>query len=377
MAATGDSMEPAGAAPPNGAFDSFYVRVFTLATIAVLIVVLLRVIAPFVRPMMWAGLLAFLLHPVQVRLVRTLRGRVSIAAGILTVFVFLLFVGPLTLLGVVFAAQAGTLADQVRRQIIELRIDSVSDVAALPALQRMLGWLEDHASISTAQAQRWMLEGATRVFEQIASLGGTVVLSAVGTVVGFGLMLFVLFFFIRDGEQMSHAAARFVPLPHERRVELVTQLTNVTRAVVLGTAVTATAQGVLLGIGFAIAGLPAPVVFGVLAGIFSVLPFGGTSFVWVPAAAFLFLQNDVGHGLFVLAWGLLLVSTIDNFLRPLFISGQANIPTLAVFIGVFGGLAAFGLVGLFVGPVVLAMALTLLRFAAETLSLPPPAHPPE
>jgi predicted PurR-regulated permease PerM len=356
-------------------FDRFYVRVFSLVTIAVLVVVLLRIVGPFIRPMMWAGLLAFLLHPVQVRLVQTLRGRTSIAAGILTLFVFLLFVGPLTLIGVAFAAQAGALADHVRRQILELRIDSAADVTALPALQRIFGWLEAHVSISTAQAQRWMLDGVTRLFDQLASLGGTVVLSAVGTVVGFGLMLFVLFFFIRDGEEISHAAARFVPLSHERRVELVAQLTTVTRAVVLGTAVTSTAQATLLGIGFAIAGLPAPVVFGVLAGIFSVLPFGGTAFVWVPAAAFLFLQNDVGHGLFISAWGLLLVSTIDNFLRPFFISGQAHIPTLAVFVGVFGGLAAFGLVGLFVGPVVLAMTLTLLRFAADTLSLPPPGPP--
>ena len=97
------------------------------------------------------------------------------------------------------------------------------------------------------------------------------------------------------------------------------------------------------------------------------VPFGGTALVWVPGAAALFLQNDVGHGLFLAAWGLLVVSTVDNFIKPAFISGQAEVPTLAVFIGVIGGLSAFGLIGMFIGPIVLARALVLLRFADESL----------
>ena len=108
----------------------------------------------------------------------------------------------------------------------------------------------------------------------------------------------------------------------------------VTRAVVLGTVVTALVQGTLLGVGFAIAGLPAPVVFGVIGAVLSVVPFGGTALVWVPGAAALFLTGEYGWGLFLVAWGVILVSSADNFLKPLLISGKAEVPTLAVFVGV-------------------------------------------
>jgi predicted PurR-regulated permease PerM len=163
-----------------------------------------------------------------------------------------------------------------------------------------------------------------------------------------------------------------VPLSDTRKRELTLRMAMVTRAVVLGTILTAVVQGTLLGAGFAIAGLPAPVVFGVLGAVLSVVPFGGTALVWVPGAAWLLLTGDFGHGLFLAAWGLLLVSTADNFLKPFLIGGQAEVPTLAIFIGVLGGLAAFGLVGMFLGPVVIALTLTLLSFAANSRPAAPP-----
>jgi predicted PurR-regulated permease PerM len=123
-------------------------------------------------------------------------------------------------------------------------------------------------------------------------------------------------------------------------------------------------QGVLLGIGFAIVGMPAPVVFGVLAAILSVVPFGGTALVWVPALVTLLVQGRYGQALGILIVGVI-VSSVDNFIKPLLISGRSTLPTLAVFIGVLGGLAAFGLVGLFLGPVVIALVLALVEFLRE------------
>jgi predicted PurR-regulated permease PerM len=133
----------------------------------------------------------------------------------------------------------------------------------------------------------------------------------------------------------------------------------------MGTVLTAVVQGVLLGAGFAIAGLPAPVVFGVIGAILSVVPFGGTALVWVPGAVALFVQGQAGWGLFLALWGVLLVSSADNFLKPMLIGGKAEVPTLAVFIGVLGGLSAFGLIGMFAGPVLIALVLTLVKFASE------------
>ena len=137
-----------------------------------------------------------------------------------------------------------------------------------------------------------------------------------------------------------------------------------TRAVVRGTVLTSIVQGLLLGIAFAVVGLPAPVVFGVLGAVLSVVPFGGTALVWAPAVGMLMVQGSYMQAGILLAFGVI-VSSVDNFLKPLLISGRTVLPTLAVFIGVLGGLAAFGLIGLFLGPVVIALVLALIEFAKE------------
>jgi predicted PurR-regulated permease PerM len=163
-----------------------------------------------------------------------------------------------------------------------------------------------------------------------------------------------------------------VPLPEDRKQRLVHHMKTVTRAVVFGTIATAVLQGTLVGIGFAIAGLPSPVVFGVVAAVLSVVPFGGTALVWGPAALWLlFGAEQIGAGVFLLIWGGAVVGLADNVVKPMLISGRAEVPTLAVFLGVLGGLAAFGFVGLFLGPLVIALVIALLRFADETVGSGP------
>ena len=142
-----------------------------------------------------------------------------------------------------------------------------------------------------------------------------------------------------------------------------------THAVVLGTVLTAMIQGLLLGIGFTVVGLPGPAVFGVLGAVLSVVPLGGTALVWVPAVVALLIQGRYGAAITLAAIGMV-VSTVDNFLKPLLISGRAFVPTLAVFIGVIGGLAAFGMIGLFLGPVVIALVLALVDFAQDKRRTP-------
>src|ERR1700733_15820878 len=201
--------------------------------------------------------------------------------------------------------------------------------------------------------------------ERAASWGGSFFLGALGSLFSFAIMLFLLFFFLRDGDLMIARARRLIPLDEDRKGRLFTQLSAVTRAIGFGTAVTALLQGILIGIGFRIAGLPSPVVFGVLAALLSLLPVGGSAFVWGPAAIWLFFDGRWGFGIFMVAWGLLL-GGLDNVLRPMLISGRARISALAVFIGVLGGIPAFGAIGVIAGPVVLSLALALIEFAEET-----------
>src|SRR5262249_45500657 len=139
--------------------------------------------------------------------------------------------------------------------------------------------------------------------------------------------------------------------------------------------VTSLVQGVLVGTALAIVGLPSPVVFGVLAAIASLVPLVGTALVWVPAAIALIVQGRVGAAVFVLLWGVLVVSSADNFVRPLFLSGRAQISTLPVFLGLMGGLSAFGAIGMFLGPVIVALVIALLGFVEEARAADAPAVP--
>jgi predicted PurR-regulated permease PerM len=342
----------------------FLERVLAVAGLALLAWLLYLIVEPFLAPLAWAVFIGFLFQPAQARLARWLRGRESISAFLLTTLVLLLFIGPLTALAVAFARQAAALAGMLQEWMGRQEGKTFADFASLPIVGPALAWLDQYAHVSAAEVQAWLIEGGHRLLERLASLGGTAFLGAVGTVLSFTAMLFLLFFFIRDGRAMAAGAISLVPLPPARRDALTERLALVTRAVMRGTILTAIVQGLLLGIGFALVGLPAPVVFGVIGAILSVVPFGGTALVWVPAVAVLAFQGRYGAAVALAVVGAI-VSSVDNFLKPLLISGRATVPTLAIFIGVIGGLAAFGMIGLFLGPVVIALVLALVQFAQE------------
>jgi predicted PurR-regulated permease PerM len=352
-------------APPRTRTDDrFYARSFALAVTAGLGVAFYRIIEPFLGPLTWAIFLAFLVYPLHVRLTRKLRGRAQLSAFALTAFVLILFVGPLTALSAAFAAQVGELLEFAQTTVKDQR-SAVMNVTDVPWIRGGLDWLERTLDINTAQVRGWVSQGTQQILHWLASMGGRVFIGAVGTVVGFVLTLFMLFFFIRDGEEMLKTARDLIPMSRTYKARLFDHLSAVTRAMVYGTGLTALIQGALVGIAFLIAGLPSPLVFGVIAALTALLPFGGTALIWVPAALVLAAQKEWGWAIFMVVWGSLLVSLVDNVVRPWLVAGRADVGTLTVFIGVLGGLAAFGAIGLFLGPVILALIIALIRFTLE------------
>src|ERR1700733_8853563 len=343
---------------------SFYPRIFALVVAAALGYALVLIFAPFVGPLAWAAFLAFLLYPLNLRLRRRF-SRTGIAAGVLTVLAPVVILLPLSALSIDFVAQISALMQKLQKSAAELDIKSFSDLQQFPWIARAHVWLEAHAGISAEQVQSWLVSGTREVLKRAASMGGGFFLGALGSLLGFAIMLFLLFFFLRDGDVIVARARRLIPLNEERKERLFRQLSGVTRAIVVGTSVTALLQGALIGIGFTIASLPSPVVFGFLAALLFMLPVGGAAFVWGPAAIWLFVDGRWGFGIFMLAWGFLSAG-MDNVLRPILISGRAKISGLAVFIGVVGGIPAFGAIGIIGGPVVLSLVLALIEFAEES-----------
>ena len=342
-----------------------YVRLGGLLLLAVLCYIVWRIVTPLWQPLLWAVLLGALLAPLNLRLTRRLGGRAQLASSITTLLTVLLFILPVLAAGATVATQAAQLLRRIERRVPELSKGTEIDLSRVPWLDSSLAWLDANTSVSLAQLQGWFTEGLQRLLQVLMKSGGSAVMSALGTAVSFVVMLFVLFFVLRDGPGLARQVVRMLPIEQRRRALLWQHLSDVTRAVFLGIGVTALAQGVLLGIGFWIAGLPSPLVFGVLGVILALIPMVGPALLWVPAAALLAIQGHHGHAIFLAIWGAVVVSLVDNLLRPLLISGRAEVPTLAVFVGVMGGLAAFGFIGLFVGPIVLGLLVALFRFEAE------------
>lgn len=345
--------------------DRFSTRVFGLAIVAALAYLLFRIFSPFLAPIYWAFLLAFMLFPLNVRLRRSVSGRKGLAATVLTVGVLLGFAVPAAIGMFAFARQGVELGRRLSAAAQQYQIGGIEDVLKIPLLGGAMGWMKDRFHVDAAQIQAWLVQGSQRAVQFLLARSGDVLLGALGVLGNLALMLFILFFYFRDGDTMAARLRNLIPLDPKRKERLDRNLQAVTRAVVFGTVVTALVQGALLGVGFWITGLPSPLVFGVLSAVASFIPLIGTALIWVPAALYLFAQGVVWKTVFLVIWSAVVVGSADNFLRPMLVSGKSQIGTLTVFFGGLGGLAAFGFIGLFLGPVILALALTLIEFAEE------------
>jgi len=347
----------------------FYTKAFFVALAIFVGYLLLLVLQPFAGSMAWAIFLAFILHPFHDWLTRKLGNRPNISAGIITGLTPFALLTPLTLLGLSFANQAKSLVEYLQTRDLHLNGSLLLEVEKYPVIGPVARFAREDLQLNAADMQDWLTRTAQATLHNVGSLGSGIVLGALGTLVGFFFMLFLLFFFVRDGQWMFGRLKRLIPVPEEHREQLFSHLGSVARGVFYGIGLTALVQGALVGIGFAIAGLPSPVVFGVLAAMLALLPAGGAAIVWVPAVMYLAAIGSWKMVVFMLVWGMI-TSTSDNFLRPLLVSRYAPVSAFTVFVGVVGGIAAFGTIGIVVGPVFLALVEAILQYFDERVIEP-------
>lgn len=352
-------------------YSDFYRRCFILATAAVLGYMLLAVLAPLRGALGWAVVLAFLLHPLHERLSRRLAGRGMLSAGIITGLTPFLVLAPLSVLGVVFAGQVASLVGYLRGQRFLFHSMALWRLERYPLVGNALRWTIANAPVSAGQIEGWLTGAIQAALKSAAAAGGDLALGVFGTVIGFFMMLFLLFFLLRDGRVILDHGVRLIPLEEARRQRLLDYLARVTRAVVFGSTATALIQGIFVGVGFALAGLPSPLVFGAAATLASLLP-AGAVVVLVPGVLYLLLGGHWFGAIFLAFWGALLV-VVENVARPLLTSHRTHVSTLAVFVGAVGGVSAFGVLGLVIGPVLLSFVVALVRWF--TTEVQPPAMP--
>jgi predicted PurR-regulated permease PerM len=343
-------------------YSSFYRRTFVVVTLLILGWALRAILEPLWTALGWATVLAFLLNPLHERLTARFKGRASLSAGILTVLTPFFVMAPIAFVGIVFARQVAYILSNMSKSSLSYP-DLLQRLDSVPVIGSAVRWMRDSMPVTAEQVQGWILDSAQTMLKSAASISGNLALGIMGSLVGFFLMLFLLFFLLRDGRAMLKRLIGFIPMEPRPRGQLMSYLGDVTRAVVFGSAATALIQGVCAGIGFALVGLPSPVVFGVLATIMAFLPVG-SALVLVPAVVYLMFQGHWGAAIFLGLWSAG-VGVIDNILRPLLTATQAEVSTLAVFVGAIGGASAFGILGLVIGPVLLGFIAALLQFAEK------------
>ena len=314
------------------------------------------VLRPFLSAIAWAAILTYVTWPLHLRLLARLRGHRTGAALIMTALLTLTLGGSMLWL-VMLLRTEGLVAAHEAAALLQKGMQLPEPIIRIPWLgpwlqERLLELGADRTAFSR-QLSEWATQWGGRAMRLVGDLG----LNAVR----FGVALLTAFFLFRDGDHVLEQLRRVLHgLLGDRVQGYFTAVGDTTRAVVYGLLVAAIAQGLLAGLGYWVAGLEAPAFWGAVTALVALIPFGAP-LVWGSIGVWLLLHGEVGAGLGLLLWGALAISWIDNLVRPLVISGVAKIPFVLVLFGVLGGLAAFGLIGMFVGPVILAVLLALWR----------------
>jgi predicted PurR-regulated permease PerM len=331
-------------------------RIVPWLALSGLILLAFMVVAPFLAPIAWAGIISYVAWPAAERIRAWCRERDTLAASITTSICALTLFLPLIWL--VFLAQ------QELTHVFPTLEALLTHPPAVPENLQSIPWLGDWL-IQLQNSLANNPQGLTKVITTWLATNANNVTTIVGGVgrnlAKLVLVIVILFFFFRDGARIL----RELRLVLERFIgqqvhDYLHAAGSTTRAVVYGVFLTAFVQGVVAGLGYWVAGLPSPVMFGLLTMLLALIPFC-TPIAWGSAGLWLFMQGETGAAIGVWLWGAIVVSQLDNFLRPIFISSVSPIPFLFVLFGVLGGLLAFGLVGLFIGPIILAVIWAVWR----------------
>jgi predicted PurR-regulated permease PerM len=330
-------------------------RVLALTTIALVAVGCVWVLQPFLSSLMWAVILCYASWPVYALLERRLKGRRTLAATLMTIGVAMVLVLPFVIVGI-------SLADSVADSVTAVREWFSDGVPTLP------GWIAGLPVIGDDLAGYWaQLSNTDTLMEQLKDLAPPLrnFAVAVGATLGRGtfeiaLSVFIAFFVFRRGTELADAltaALTRVVGPIARHFLEVAGGTI--KGVVYGILGTALAQGILAGLGFLVFGVPGALFLGFLTFFMSLIPMG-PPFVWVPAVIWLASKDHYIAAVLLAIWGTFAISGVDNVVKPYLISRGSRMPFVLVFLGVIGGVLAFGFIGVFLGPVLLALGYTLV-----------------
>lgn len=310
---------------------------------------------PFLAVLAWAVVLVIVFYPVHKQLAQRIKRR-GLCAMLSSALVILIVVLPLVFLTV---AVTNELAGAVRN--LPAHMDQLVDPSG-----QVSTWIRDRLGMDAHGIQQFLVEQLRTYSSAILGRSVGIMGNVLSAVVKTFFVIITMYYLFRDGDQIVKALPDALPFGTDQSEALLARITQVISASVYGVVTIALLQGLLGGLAFWILGVPSPLLWAVVLAFICMIPLAGSFFVWLPAAIYLMLTNHFTKGILLIIWGAVVISSIDNLLRPKLIKNQTKLHELFVFFSVLGGMSMFGLLGIVLGPVILAITLGLLdTFKAE------------
>lgn len=338
--------------------DGAFLAIVLLVTIA-----FTWLVAPYFGPILWGIVAAILFSPMQRGLVRRLGGRAGLAATLTLLTIIMLVILPAILIGTSLVQEAALIYDQLRSGQIDLGAMAEAARANLPR------W-----------AERRIVESGLTDFEKLREMLGSSIASglqsiasqalgfgqgALSFLAGLGVMLYLTFFLLRDGDAINASIRKALPLRPRLRDELFRHFAVVIRATMKGSVVVAILQGIIGGLIFWFLDIKGALLWGVLMGFFSLVPAVGTGIIWVPMAIYLFLTGSIWEGAILTGCGIFVIGLIDNLLRPILVGQETRMPDFVVLISTLAGIELFGLNGFIMGPMIAALFIAVWNMVSD------------
>lgn len=333
---------------------------FLIACLLAVLIFAFVVLRPFLMIFLMALVLATISYPAYVWILNHTRGHKTLSAFLTCILVVILLIVPCAVLLTLLAKESLQLYDWINERVQAGLVDRSLIQRVLDLQQRLIPQL-DLKQLNMGQALTGV---AGRLSTVLVNLSAGALKALTTAIWQFFLMLFALFYFLKDGGAFLRWITHLTPLSGSLEKEIFDRFKGVSESAFYGTFLTALAQGFLGGIGFLIVGLP-PLVWGVVMAFFSMIPVVGTAIVWGPAAVLLILSHRVTAGIFLIAWGVVIVGLSDNILRPLLMRGRSELHPMLIFFSLLGGISAFGPLGILLGPLAMVLVIGLLQAYEE------------
>lgn len=328
------------------------------------------IVQPFVNVLLWATVLTVVFYPLHRRIRLGVR-QAETAAAFSTLLVIVLILIPITFVTIAIVGELRDVADTLQANVQQ------AGGPTIPGLGLLLGYLDGYLDIDPVEAQSFLAErmqvwGAALAGNTLVVVGG-----AVGAVVQTGLVVFTMFYMFRDGDRIRIAVYDILPLERVQVHDIIDRTKEVIAATIYGVLLIAAIQGTLGTFIFWILGLPSPLLWGTVMFVFCMIPMAGAFLVWVPAAIYLAFSGAYLQAGILVVWGVLVIGGIDNLLSPRLVGQRARLHELLIFFGVLGGLRVFGILGVVLGPVVVAVTLALVEMVRQMFRPPAETLPDE